>query len=476
MGYSSSSVKITSPVLTDILQRRRLFRLLDKAMKKPVVWVSSPGGAGKTTLIASYLQDRKLPFIWYQVDESDSDIATFFYHMGLAAKKAMPRKKTNLPPLTPEYLTDVETFARRYFDRLYSMLKPPFAIIFDNYQDARHDSEFQGIISRGMALIPDGINVIVISRFDPPKKFARQRANRTMDMIAWDDVRFTLDETREMLRLGGHGDLSDGTLHRMYEKTDGWAAGLVLLLEKARHGDITEDLIAKVTRESIFDYFASEIFDSAGNETKDFLLKTAFLPQIAPPVAEQLTGAANAGRILSALSKEHFFTTRQGTREASYQYHALFREYLLSRAAEIFSGKEISAIQKKAASLLSKHGDFENATALYIKAKDWSEVIRLTRSHAPSLFGQGRSGTVKEWLDSLPPELVEADGDLLFFRGLCWFTIDSGAGQREYLEKALVVYKKKGDVSGMFEVCSAAAGQCHPQHRLRVRENLGRQA
>jgi ATP/maltotriose-dependent transcriptional regulator MalT len=131
----TSIAKISCPNAKGIIPRARLFRLLDGLRKQPILWVTGPAGSGKTSLIAGYLDARKLPCLWYQADERDSDIAAFFYYLGLATKKTAPHYRKPLPLLTPEYLGGITTFTQRFFENLYKRLKPPCAVIFDNYQD-----------------------------------------------------------------------------------------------------------------------------------------------------------------------------------------------------------------------------------------------------------------------------------------------------------------------------------------------------
>src|SRR5690348_14353537 len=118
--------KLTRPRLTDVFLRGRLFRRLDDT-RRPLIWISGPPGAGKTTLASSYLAAREIPHLWYQLDRGDDDLGTFFHYLGLAVGNAAEQSRKPLPHLTPEYLAGLRVFARRFFEALGSQLEPPFA-------------------------------------------------------------------------------------------------------------------------------------------------------------------------------------------------------------------------------------------------------------------------------------------------------------------------------------------------------------
>jgi len=53
---------------------------------------------------------------WYQIDEGDKDIASFFYYLGLHGESIKKTQQVFLPFLTAEYLEGgINTFARNFF-------------------------------------------------------------------------------------------------------------------------------------------------------------------------------------------------------------------------------------------------------------------------------------------------------------------------------------------------------------------------
>ena len=77
-------------------------------------------------------------------------------------------------------------------------------------------------------------------------------------------------------------------------------------------------------------YFGSELFYRLDEPTRDFLMKTSFLPRMTVGMAQDLTGHQSANRILSNLHRNNFFIHKHFQAEPWYEYHPLFREFLLN--------------------------------------------------------------------------------------------------------------------------------------------------
>jgi len=444
-----SIVKITHPKCSGVFPRERLFRRLDAERDRPVVWISAPAGSGKTTLVASYLLQRKIPSIWYRVDEGDADIATFFYYMGLAGQKAVPHHPKSLPLFTPEYLKGIPAFTLRYFEKLFGGLPPPFVIVFDNYQHVTPYTGFHQVICDGMGIVPDQVRVIFISREAPPPAFARLRAGRKVGFLRSNEVQFTLEETRKLVRLKSAVGPSAGALRQLHAKTRGWAAGLVLMMEHADGAAETGwEKVAGQTPQEVFDYFATEIYTKMDRRQREFLLQTAFLPGMTVRTARQLTGVAQTAAILSGLYRRHFFVEKSSEPDPVYRYHPLFQEFLLSMARDALKPETIHEIRHSAAGLLVQSGRIEDAADLFLADDDWEAMTGFVLNHARSLMEQGRSRTVETWIGKMPPEIVNDSPWLLYWMGVCRLAPDPFES-RGYFESAFGKFQRDKEPAGM---------------------------
>lgn len=441
--------KISRPKITGILQRQRLLDRLDVSQETPITWIHGPGGSGKSTLVAGYLHDRNRASVWYQLDHGDEDLATFFFYLGLAIQKISPAQRQTLPLFTAEYQSDAATFARRYFERLFLGRSQPVTIVFDNYQSIPIDSQLHDILRCGLDAVPAGSSVIVISREAPPTPFARLLATNPEAAIVWEDLQYTVDEIQNLVLHKTHAEVSNQQINRLHQLTEGWAVGVVLLIEQLKDKDKDALTFENIDLEHITDYFSTEVLDTVNEETRQFLLHTSFLPQMTLPLVEALTGSDKARQILAWLARHHYFTTRQHKKEITYQYHQMFRESLQAKAEEELPADMLRNLKSKSASLLAKAGLIKDAGMLYSHLADWNAISEMACQHAPMLVSQGRSQLLECLLEHLPSEKVNADPWVLFWLGACKMS-SNFSGARSFFERAYPLFEHREDSTGLY--------------------------
>ncbi len=206
------------------------------------------------------------------------------------------------------------------------------------------------------------------------------------------------------------------------------------------------------------------------------MLKTAFLPRMTLKAAKELSGIRKSGKILSTLRQSNFFITMyplpyagvsskagdlphygkfiEGERvrryESVYQYHPLFREFLLERARNYFHPEDLSQIQHSVATLLENAGMIEDAVSLLLEARDFKRLVPLIVSHAQTLLAQGRNDTLEKWITSIPHELlggIECPW-LSYWLGICRLPFNPRESRRHF-ENALKLFHNKKDLTGM---------------------------
>lgn len=449
MASAPPIAKVTRPVPAGFFPRKRLYRLLDKCRKAPLLWITGPPGCGKTTLISSYVESRRLPCLWYKVDEGDGDLATFFYYLGLAARRAAPRKKRRLPLLTPDRLAGLSVFTQRYFESLSAMLPLPCFLVLDDCHRVQEESLFFETLRDGTSRLAPGVVSVLVSRHDPHSSFARERANRHMEVFGWEELRLTPQEASGIARMHRRGRQAAGLVSDLFERTDGWAAGLVLLLERTDRELARTRSVGIQMPDEIIDYFGSEIFQGLGEEQREFLLRTAFLPRMTASMAERLTHSEGTGRILASMNRQNLFTEKHPAREPVYAYHSLFREFLMDHARDSLPQKTLAKIRNTAAAILEETGYVEDAATIHRNAGNWERLAKLILAQARDLVSQGRNQTLLEWLGDLPLDNLENEPWLLYWNGVGLMSF-SPAESRARFEKAFHAFEARQEAPGIF--------------------------
>ena len=376
--------KVTAPRPRRALARPRLFARIERA-GTPVVWIEAPPGAGKTTLVASWLAERGRRGIRYQVDPGDADVATFFHYLALAARSATRRRLPGLPTFGIERRGAEALFARQFFRELCGALPEPFVFVLDNAHELPPGAPLLDALAAGLEEFSGCGSAVVTSRAPPPAALARSRAHGTLSVIEPAELAFTPAETRRLAVLHQSG-LSPAEVTVLHERTAGWVAGLVVVLASARQA-LAHGGGAPASGE-LFPYFAAEVFERADPFTRRVLLETALLRRPTAVAATRLLGTPEAGSVLAGLARRGYFTLERGA--DTYEYHPLFREFLLAHGREAIPADRRAAVLRTAARLLDEDGDPASAVALLGEARAWDELARVAVANAPAMLAEGR--------------------------------------------------------------------------------------
>lgn len=443
----------------------RLHALLEQSRERAITWVAGPPGAGKTTLVAGFVGGNVSLGLWYQLDRDDGDPASFFHYLRQSAADVAERRPA-LPALTPEYLTDLEGFSRRFFRAFYAQRIPASVFVLDNYQEVESDSGFHAVLAVAVDELPPGMNVFVISRAEPPPRFARHIAAGRMACIGWEDLRLTPDETSEIARCNGIAEMA--VVRLVHEHSAGWAAGLRLLLEAFKRAGALHIDGSMLPLDSVFDYFADQVFLHIPQPVQRFLLSTSVLPRMTADLASDISGEKEAGRLLEALHRRHMFTDRRLGGQVTYQYHGMFRAFLQARAIGVFRHRRWASLNRRAAALLESAGAIEDAIEVCLVSGQWSSAARLITQSARRLLAQGRGQTLRQWIGTLPDEQPEHAAALKYWLGASLIPVDQERA-RTLLEEAYASYASASDLTGQL-LASAGIIEArflqHANHRL----------
>ena len=449
----ASTRKTSRPSLRDVLPRQRLFAAL--ATAKPVAWLTAPPGAGKTTLAASHTEHVATSTWWYQLDSDDIDPATFFHGMRQLASKVSAAKAARLPAFPAQGGVDLAVFARRFFRLLFPLLPAGAIWVIDGYQEAEGAS-LAVILREAFEEFPPGCSALILSLVGPPAELARLVANGVIRLLDAADLRFTRAESDDLVL--SRVVVEPAVLFDIHEKSSGWAAGLVLMIEHLRRASLHGAPSVDDSQSAAFEYFASQIFDGCSAPEQRVLMLSALLPRVTPRLAEVMSRQADGKALFERLHRRNLFVERHAGAEPSYQLHRLFRLFLEAQAQTVLSARERADAMSSAAALLRTDGHAEEAIAVYLSACNWDAAATLVVQLARRLHDQGRWRTLRTWIERLPERYLDEPW-LAFWAGASQVWTDPEPSRR-LLERAFRRFAAIGERGGQILAAGTLTRAC----------------
>jgi LuxR family maltose regulon positive regulatory protein len=255
-------------------------------------------------------------------------------------------------------------------------LEEPLALVIDDLHELGSEDALAWL---GMLITrpPPQLAVVLATRAEPALGLHRLRLADRLTELRGPELRFSLDETRALLRAGGI-TLSDSGLASLHERTEGWPAGLRLAaISLAAHPD-PERFVSEFSgsERTVVGYLLAEVLERQPPEVRELLLRTSLLERVSGPLADVLSGGTGAEAILQRLEDQNAFVTALDAARSWFRYHHLFADLLRLELRRV-APATIASLHRAAAAWHEREGDVVEAVRHYQAGGDWAAAARL---------------------------------------------------------------------------------------------------
>ena len=323
---------------------------------------------------------------------------------------------------------------------------------------------------------PAGLRLVLAARHDVRLGLHRLRLEGGLAELRAGDLKFTLAEAGELFTAAGV-ELGEAAVAVLWERTEGWVAGLRLAaLALAGHPDPGRFAAEfSGSERTVAEYLLAEVLDRQSERVRRLLLRTSILERVNGELAGLLTGDQGGERVLQDLEAAGAFVVSLDADRSWFRYHQMFAGLLRLELRRTEPG-EVTGLHAAAAGWFAARGFGVEAVRHAQAAQDWALAARLLAGHWPALHLDGQAATVHELVAGFPAGLPAADAGLAVVAA----ADELAQGSLEAAERYLTVAERQsasgrpagettgGCWRGWSGCCwTASAGTCRPWSRRR---------
>ncbi len=260
---------------------------------------------------------------------------------------------------------------------------------------------------------PPELRFVLATRHDLRLGLHRLRLEGELTEIRAAHLRFSLAEARELFAAAG-AELPEAALGMLYERTEGWAAGLRLAaLSLAGHPDPVRFAAEfSGSERTVAEYLLAEVLERQSEQVRRLLLRTSVLEWASGELADALTGGSGGERVLQELEEANAFVVSLDAGRFWFRYHQMFADLLQLELRRTAAPGEVTGLHQVAAHWLAGHGYPVEAIRHAQAARDWGLAARLLSDHWPGLYLGGQAATIHALLAGFPAGPKAADAEL----------------------------------------------------------------
>ena len=248
--------------------------------------------------------------------------------------------------------------------------------------------------------LPANVHLMIASRdrFLPPAEAVRLGAK--VYQIGTEQLRLNHTELAVYAHRCGT-ELSDAQVESLLYSSEGWFSAVYLNLRT-----LSERGVLPSRHSDIYDTFTAAMIDPLPERQRAFLAVMGLADEFTVEMAQQITGDADAGQILSLLTEQNAFVTRlpDGT---AYRFHHMMKECAERSFLEMKTETQ-QLYWERFGLWYEQHRQYLHAIAAYRKSENYDALLRVIRSDAGILLASLKPEDVLDALNKCPVATLKA--------------------------------------------------------------------
>ena len=408
-----------------MIDRVRLYRLLDHWQGLRAIAIHAPTGYGKSSLVSRWIDVSGLNSCcaWLSLEESDSDPHQFAQHLAAALDRVIPGCMARVQPILQDRQGDMQRVLQSLFvsiqDRKASESPPcdqQILLVLDDLNRVQSeilDDTIMAILEQG----PSNLHLILLARWRTALPIARLCSQGQILPLDSQDLRFTEQEIGEYLAKHGFDQTPDVEIKQLQERTEGWVVALQLAVISLRDRSRISALIQNLhgDRSWLADYLVDEVINQQTPDLQRFMLQTSILEKFNAELSAAVSKDEAAYARMEDIIRQNLFLIPLDEEGCWFRYHHLFRELLQNRLQASLNADSVAELHRQAGNWLARENQAEAAVRHYLAGGVDDRAVALVED-------QLRGELLKDYyrakalLATLPDEILAQSPQLMLDR------------------------------------------------------------
>ena len=255
---------------------------------------------------------------------------------------------------------------------------------------------------------PRRLHTILICRGKPPIPLSRLRTVGDVEELTGADLRFSAEETGELLRLETGEAVDPELAERLQASVGGWPAAIRLIAfsRGTAKGAPSRELAGERHEHLLPDYLGEEVLARLPARQRELLLRASLLDRFNVPLLEALAtvrGGEPVSRAdLERLRALELYREIPGLSETWFAFHPLFREILGDELVRTADADAVADLHRHIAEWFATAGLTRDAVHHFVEAGDLPAAAALIESRLSEAFAREDWQSVASWLRAIP--------------------------------------------------------------------------